>query len=55
MLWSTPLAISCTELFSLLAVPAGNGKTRYTIARVRLDSLGPGTPPDRGAPRARGR
>jgi hypothetical protein len=43
MVWSTPLALSCTELFSLVAVPAeAEGKgTSFTIARVRLDSLGP--------------
>ncbi|MBX3191752.1 MAG: hypothetical protein KF819_32480, partial [Labilithrix sp.] len=39
--WSNPLAVTCTELFATVHVgPA----TR--LARVRLDSLGPGIAPD---------
>jgi hypothetical protein len=39
--WSEPVAVSCTELFATVQIP---GATR--LARVRLDSLGPGIPPD---------
>jgi hypothetical protein len=39
--WSRPLALTCDELFSIVTVD----KTRR-VARVRLDSLGPGLPPD---------
>jgi len=39
--WSEPLAVTCTELFATVRVA---GVTR--LARVRLDSLGPGIAPD---------
>jgi hypothetical protein len=45
--WEIPLALTCTELFAQVLVhPAdgGLGVTKY--ARVRIDSLGPGSPPD---------
>ncbi len=38
--WRTPLALTCDELVILVSV-----KSRFTVARVRLDSLGPPTPP----------
>lgn len=41
--WSVPVALTCDEIF-LLAAEAGTNV--MTIARVRLDSLGPGIPPD---------
>ena len=45
--WSTPLAITCSELFATVAVQdADSGKGHYTIGRVRLDSLGVGMAPD---------
>ncbi len=46
-IWEEPLALTCTELFATVRVRTGDsGKNHATIARVRLDSLGPGTPPD---------
>jgi hypothetical protein len=42
-LWSTPLALTCTELFTRVAI---NGENQPRLARVRLDSLGPGIAPD---------
>ncbi|MDB5212183.1 MAG: hypothetical protein JWO86_110 [Myxococcaceae bacterium] len=39
--WTAPLAITCTELFATVRI---SGVTR--LARVRLDSLGPGIAPD---------
>lgn len=39
--WTAPLALTCTELFATVRV---SGVTR--LARIRLDSLGPGIPPD---------
>lgn len=39
--WSEPLALTCTELFATVRV---SGVTR--LARLRLDSLGPGIAPD---------
>jgi hypothetical protein len=44
--WEIPIALTCTELFAQVLVhnDGGLGSTQYT--RVRLDSLGPGTPPD---------
>ena len=38
--WSAPIAITCDEVFSRY-----KGGYLETIRRVRLDSLGPGTPP----------
>ena len=39
--WSEPLAVTCTELFATVRT---SGQTR--LARIRLDSLGPGIAPD---------
>lgn len=41
--WSRPFAITCTELFTRAAMANENGAR---LVRVRLDSLGPGIPPD---------
>lgn len=41
--WSSPVALTCEELF-VRAAEAGTNV--MTIARVRLDSLGPGIDPD---------
>jgi hypothetical protein len=38
--WNNPIAITCDEVFAIY-----KGSYRETIRRVRLDSLGPGTPP----------
>jgi len=39
--WSRPLVLTCDELFaSIDTAPTPR------ILRIRLDSLGPGTPPD---------
>ncbi|MBX3131459.1 MAG: hypothetical protein KF718_32380 [Polyangiaceae bacterium] len=40
--WGMPLTIDCDELITTWGVRFGN----FHIRRVRLDSLGPGTPPD---------
>ena len=42
--WANPLGISCEELFVTAEIPVPQMGTR--ILRIRLDSLGPGTPPD---------
>ncbi len=43
--WNAPVALTCTELFAkVTVVHGGTGTSGY--ARVRLDSLGAGTPPD---------
>ncbi len=39
--WTTPHVLTCTELFAYVVV---NGQPN--LGRVRLDSLGPGDPPD---------
>ena len=39
--WSEPYAITCTELFARVATTSA-----FHLARVRLDSLGPGIAPD---------
>ena len=39
--WGDPVAVTCSEVF-MYATTA----TTDTIARVRLDALGPGLPPD---------
>jgi hypothetical protein len=41
MQWSIPLGITCDELFTTVSI-----EYRTRIVRIRLDSLGPGTPPD---------
>jgi hypothetical protein len=38
--WNGPIAITCNEVFA-----KHSRGFKYTIRRVRLDSLGPGTPP----------
>lgn len=44
--WGVPLAVTCDELILKVGQrPAPGEKLRYNVARVRLDSLGPGTPP----------
>ncbi len=43
--WSIPLGATCGELFTTVDTEDGTTHT-ITIARIRLDSLGPGTPPD---------
>jgi hypothetical protein len=46
-LWSTAIGVTCDEVFATAAVVAAPGaKLVYTIARVKLDTLGPGLPPD---------
>jgi hypothetical protein len=42
--WRHPLGITCDELFSLVQVGQGANRS-FNIARIRLDSLGPPTPP----------
>jgi hypothetical protein len=45
--WVEPLAVTCSHLYAMVQAPLGNGGSwTSTIARVRLDSLGPGIPPD---------
>jgi hypothetical protein len=44
--WTTPVALSCSELFATVGVRSDGGYPLTTIARIRLDSLGSGTPPD---------
>ena len=44
--WIEPVAITCTELFAQVSVRTGDAWTLPKYARVRLDSLGPGVPPD---------
>jgi hypothetical protein len=39
--WGTPLAVTCDEVFTMWG-PGGSSHVR----RIRLDSLGPGIPPD---------
>lgn len=41
--WTSPLALTCDELFIGGLI---TGTPKRTIVRVRLDSLGPGLPPD---------
>lgn len=44
--WRSPLAVTCEELIiKVFQRPAPGEKWRFNVARVRLDSLGPGTPP----------
>jgi hypothetical protein len=43
--WEEPVAVTCTELFAKVAVSHG-GVATTGYARVRLDSLGAGIPPD---------
>lgn len=41
--WEAPIALTCDELFLGAAI---TGTPKLTIARIRLDSLGPGIPAD---------
>lgn len=40
--WASPIAITCSEIF----VNFNFGSSEENLARIRLDSLGPGTPAD---------
>lgn len=42
--WTEPVAVTCSELFASVSIP--NPTPHLGLARVRLDSLGPGIPPD---------
>jgi hypothetical protein len=44
--WTEPLAVTCTHLYAAVQVQMGDGGWTSTIARVRLDSLGPGVAPN---------
>jgi len=44
--WIEPLAVTCSEVFASASADGDAGWQYSTIARVRLDSLGPGIPPD---------
>lgn len=41
--WDRPIALTCDELFLGAAIA---GTPKRTIARIKLDSLGPGIPAD---------
>lgn len=43
--WAKPIAVTCDEVFGLGYLPA-NPSRPSTLVRVRIDSLGPGTPAD---------
>lgn len=44
--WRHPLAITCDEvILKVVQRPAPGDKPRWNVARVRIDSLGPGIPP----------
>ncbi len=44
--WLRPLAITCDEIILMVSIwPAGDDRPHVSVARVRLDSLGPPTPP----------
>ncbi|CAN5364164.1 hypothetical protein BH09MYX1_BH09MYX1_10060 [soil metagenome] len=45
-IWTEAIALTCTELFALVRTKAPVSGTTFTVARVRLDSLGPGLAPD---------
>jgi len=40
-----PLAITCDELFALVDIKPAGATRFFNVARIRLDSLGPGDPP----------
>jgi hypothetical protein len=44
--WLEPLAITCTEVFAMATTVGDAGVSIGTFARVALNSLGPGIPPD---------
>ena len=43
--WAKPIAVTCDEVFGLGYLPA-NPSRPSTLVRVRIDSLGPGSPAD---------
>jgi hypothetical protein len=44
--WRRPLGVTCDEVFGFVQItPNGPGSSYFNVARIRLDSLGPGTPP----------
>lgn len=43
--WAQPIAVTCDEVFGLGYLPASPSRPT-TLVRVRIDSLGPGSPPD---------
>jgi len=46
--YRTALGLTCDELYALVEIREGDGGTaasHFNVARVRLDSLGPGVPP----------
>ena len=43
--WDEVLAITCDEIFVRVREQFGDGGFRSNVARVRIDSLGPATPP----------
>jgi hypothetical protein len=45
--WEQPIAVTCTEIFAHVTSRTSDSALNVdNYARVRLDSLGPGTPPD---------
>ncbi len=45
--WEFPVGLTCSELFAIAEERTGDAAGPFSVlARVRLDSLGPGTPPD---------
>jgi hypothetical protein len=45
--WDKAIGMTCDEMFATVAaIPTPGAKLVYTIARVRLDALGPGLAPD---------
>jgi hypothetical protein len=46
-IWGDPIAVTCDEVFAIVRVrPDDASSPVMTIARIRMDSLGPGIPPD---------
>lgn len=43
--WTGVMAITCDEIFVYVNEQSGDAGSRWNIARVRIDSLGPPTPP----------
>ena len=41
--WNSSVGVTCDEIVLVAAIPATKA---YTVARLRIDSLGPGTPAD---------
>ena len=44
--WSSVLGFTSSELFATAGMKDSIGGSSGTILRIRLDTLGPGTPPD---------